>query len=81
MTKHPTRARLQVDESITGAVMCCPLCSQRFQTIAPLDAWKALYNHLRFHHNERRAAELTQAARKRIARINWENRQKESRRQ
>lgn len=77
MTKKNPR-RLQVDDSPTGSVMPCPLCSQRVMSDNPLDAWKMLYRHLRGHHDHRRAAELTQHVRKRIARINWENRQKES---
>ena len=70
--------RLQVDDSETGAVFPCPLCSRRIWEPDPLAAWKSLYNHLRRHHNSARAAELTQRVRKRIARMNWETRQKES---
>lgn len=78
MSKRTTKPRLQVDDSPTGSVLPCPLCSQRFMRDAPAAAWRALYRHLRGHHNEARAAELTQHVRLRIARINWEKRQKES---
>lgn len=70
--------RLSVDESLTGCVMPCPLCHQRFLETTPIAAWKALYHHLRYHHDELHAGQLTQQVRLRIARLNWENRQKES---
>lgn len=70
--------RLQVDDSPTGSVMPCPLCSQRFMCDTPIAAWKALYHHLRRHHESPDAAALTQKTRLRIARMNWEKRQKES---
>lgn len=77
MTKKKT-PRLQVDDSPTGSLMPCPLCSQRFMRDTPIGAWKALYNHLRRHHSSPDAAALTQKTRLRIARMNWEKRQKES---
>lgn len=77
MTKKQTR-RLQVDDSLTGSLMPCPLCSQRFMRDTPISAWKALYHHLRQHHESPDAAALTQKTRLRIARMNWESRQKES---
>lgn len=77
--KKKKSTRLQVDKSeITGAVLPCPLCSQRFWDLDALDVWKRLYRHLRHHHNERRAAELTQKVRKKIWRLNWEIRQNNS---
>jgi len=70
--------RLQVDDSPTGSVMPCPLCARRFMEDTPIDAWRSLYRHLRRHHSSRDAAALTEHTRKRIARLTWEIRQKES---
>lgn len=70
--KKNSTPRLRVDDSETGCVMPCPLCEQRFWTPEPLAAWKALYRHLRKHHNSQHAAELTQKARHRIQRMNWD---------
>ena len=70
--------RLQVDDSPTGSLLPCPLCSQRFMRDTPIDAWRALYDHLRHHHSSPHAAQLTQRTRLRIARMTWESRQKES---
>lgn len=75
MTK-PKLPRLQVDDSLTGSLLPCPICEQRFMRPTPIEAWKALYNHLRRHHSSPYAAALTEKTRKRIARLNWENRQK-----
>lgn len=78
-TKKTKTPRLQVDDSdLTGAVLPCPLCEQRFWDGEPMGVWKKLYNHLRHHHHEPRAAELTQKVRKKIWRLNWQNRQKNS---
>lgn len=79
MAKKKTKTpRLQVDDSDTGAVLPCPLCAQHFWAAEPMAVWKQLYNHLRWHHESARAAELTQKVRKKIWRLNWENRQKNS---
>lgn len=78
MTKKKSTPRLQVDQSITGAVLPCPLCAQRFMEDDAARAWRALYKHLRFHHDHRNAAELTHKVRMRIQRMNWEIRHKTS---
>lgn len=77
MAKKKTKTpRLQVDDTDNGSVLPCPLCSQHFWADSPMEVWKDLYNHLRWHHNSARAAELTQKVRKKIWRLNWEKRQK-----
>lgn len=76
--KKKSTPRLQVDDTDNGAVLPCPLCEQNFWRDTPNEAWKQLYNHLRWHHDSARAAELTQKVRKKIWRLNWEKRQKDS---
>lgn len=71
--------RIQVDYSDqSGCVMPCPLCSHRVTTDTPIDAWRGLYTHLRTYHSSAAASALTEKTRKRIARLTWEIRQKES---
>lgn len=78
MPSKKPKPRLQVDDSPTGSLLPCPLCEQRFMRDTPRAAWRALYDHLRRHHSSPTAAALTEHTRKRIARMNWEMRQKES---
>lgn len=70
--------RIAVDQFLNSALLPCPLCSQRFLRDTPMEAWRALYKHLRYHHEEMHAAQITTRVRLRIARLTWENRQKES---
>lgn len=53
---------MKADTSMTGTIVCCPLCSHRVHAWTPRAAWQLMYRHLRDHHDHMRAGQLARNA-------------------